>query len=206
LETKETIVNTAHDLFLRYGFKHITMDHIAQEIGISKKTIYQFFKDKKELVYVATKHSFAEEAQMIEEVTKNSTNAVHELFMVSQHLREKMSKMHPFILLDLKRYYRNAWNLFKECKEDIFQSQIYKLLVRGIAEGNFRKDIDPKVLTAMRMSQVEMVFDQDVFPADEFDFRTVQFQLLDHFIHGILTDKGRKVYNEYIQNNAEAEL
>ena len=205
MDTKETIISTAHDLFLRYGFKRITMDHIAQELGISKKTIYQFFRDKKELVLEATKVSFSEEEKMINETAQQSSDAVHELFLVSQYIRNKMSKMHPFILLDLKRYYRNAWKLFEECKDEIFESHIYNLLVRGISEGYFRGDIDPKILAVMRMNQVETTFDQDVFPADQFDFKDVQVQLLDHFVYGILTEKGRKVYNEYIQDQVEHE-
>jgi AcrR family transcriptional regulator len=180
------------------------MDQIAQEMGISKKTIYQYFKDKRALVLEATKASFAQEEKMIAETVQQSSNAVQELFLISQHIRQKLSRIHPFILSDLKKYYRNAWDMFQQCKSTIFESQIFELLERGIQEGHFRKDINPRILTVMRMTQVEMVFDQETFPADKFDFKEVQMQILDHFVHGILTDKGRKVYNQYLLENHEA--
>jgi hypothetical protein len=115
-----------------------------------------------------------------------------------------MSRIHPSILSDLKKYDRNAWEMFQQCKSKVFESQIFKLLERGINEGHFRKEIDPKILTVMRMNQVEIVFDQETFPVEEFDFKEVQMQLLDHFVHGILTDKGRKAYNQYLLNHETA--
>ncbi|MEM7548699.1 MAG: TetR/AcrR family transcriptional regulator [Bacteroidota bacterium] len=204
MEIKESIIQTADRLFMAYGFKRITMDEIASELGISKKTIYQYFKDKKEVVYEVTKASLEEEKNIIEETTQRSENAIEELFLISQRIRQKHLQMNPYILSDLRKYYHNAWQLFLNFKKEMFHDCIKNLIDKGIKEGYFRPEINSEILTVMRLEQAQMVFDTELFHPEKFEFKEVQIQLLDHFVHGILTDSGRALHAEYLKNQTYA--
>jgi AcrR family transcriptional regulator len=199
-QVKQDIIETGERLFMTYGFKRVTMDEIAGEMGISKKTIYQFFKDKNELVEEATRFSLKGEEKIIRETTQKANNSIEELFLISRQIRDKMKRMSPYILLDLKKYYKSAWNLYLDFKKEIFHNAIKDMLKRGMESGYFREDIDPEILTILRLEQVQMTFDTNVFPVDKFDFGEVQLQIFDHFVHGLLTEKGLRLLNDYLKN------
>lgn len=73
-------------------------------------------------------------------------------------------------------------------------------LERGIEEGYFREEIDPEFLARLRVEQVQLVFDDRIFPTDQFNLKETQMKLFDHFVHGIVTEKGRKLYKKYLEN------
>lgn len=195
----------ADRLFMTYGFKRVTMDEIARELGISKKTIYQYFKDKDEIVFEVTRTHIEEEERIIIETSQQANNAVEELLLISQRIRQQAAQMSPYILFDLKKYYKSSWELFLKFKKEVFHDCIKSFLEDGIEQGYFRPEIDTELLTILRLEEVQLSFDTSVFPPDQFDFKEVQIQLFDHFVHGVLTEKGRSLYNEYISNtNAHA--
>ena len=78
---------------------------------------------------------------------------------------------------------------------------IFKMIVdnltRGIKEGNFRNDINIEILSRLRVEQVQICFDQKIFPRDQFEFKEVQMQIFDHFLFGIVTPKGKSLYEKY---------
>lgn len=175
------------------------MDEIARELGISKKTIYQYFKDKDEVVTEATRYLLDCDRKEFEEIQEQSGNSIEELFLISKCLRKNFENLNPSILFDLKRYHPKAWDLFIEVKENFFKETVRKSLRQGINEGFFRPEIDVEILTVLRLEQVQMSFDPRIFSRSEFDFREVQMQFFDHFVNGIFTDKGRSYYSELFQ-------
>ncbi len=196
MESKAKIIAKTDELFRLYGVKSITMDEIACELGISKKTIYQYFKDKDELVYETTLYLLECDRKEFDDIQVQADNSIEELFLISKCLRRNFENLNPSILFDLKKYHPKAWDLFIEFKETFFKGTVRKSLERGMSEGYFRSEIDVDILTVLRLEQVQMSFDPRVFPRNQFDFKEVQIQFFDHFVNGILTDKGRTYYNE----------
>lgn len=198
---KEKILNVADELFIKYGVKSVTMDDIARELSISKKTIYQFFKDKNEIVKEFTLSQCNCRRDDFEEIPQKSRNSVEALIMVTKCIRQNVLTLNPLLLMEVKRYYNDAWNIFLEFKEHTFYKSLEKTIIRGINEGYFREEINPEIIAIMRMEQVQSCFDPKVYPTDRFDFKEVQMQLLDHFIYGLLTPKGQKLFNNYLNNS-----
>lgn len=180
------------------------MDDIARELSISKKTIYQFFKDKNEIVKDFTLSQCNLRRDDFEEIPGKSQNAVEALVMVSQCIRQNVLTLNPLLLMEVKRYYSDAWKIFLEFKEHTFYKSIEKTIIKGIKEGFFREEINPEIVAIMRMEQIQSSFDPKTFPADRFDFKEVQMQLLDHFIYGLLTPKGQELFNNYLNNSKHA--
>lgn len=199
MDSKKKIIEGADELFRLYGVKSITMDEIARELGMSKKTIYLHFKDKDEIVYEAIRHILDHDKCEFESIQKQASNSIEELLLISKCLRRNFENMNPSILFDLKRYHLRAWDLFIDVKENFFKKSVRMTLKRGIDERYFRPEIDIDILTILRLEQVQMSFDPRLFPRDKFDFKNVQMQFFDHFVNGIMTDKGRKYYSELFQ-------
>lgn len=199
MESKAKIIAKSDELFQLYGVKSVTMDEIARELGISKKTIYQYFKDKDELVCESTLYILECDRKEFDEIQAQAGNSIEELFLISKCLRRNFENLNPSILFDLKRYHPKAWDIFIDFKESFFKQTVRQTLQRGINEEYFRGEIDVEILTVLRLEQVQMSFDPRIFPRNKFDFKEVQMQFFDHFVNGILTDKGRTYYNELFQ-------
>ena len=197
MEVKDNIVKGAAELFMKRGIKSSTMDDIAAHVGMSKRTIYQHFKDKNELVLTVAGKIIAHDCQMMENISNRGLNAVEELVETTRMLRAIMQRTHGAVVHDLKKYHAAAWGLFREMKENHMHNQIMDNMKRGIEEGFYRPEINTKVLTRLRMEEVEMTFDHDVFPPHEFDYHEVPLQIMDHFVRGILTPKGCQLWDEY---------
>ena len=207
METKEKIIGSAEELFMQYGIRSVTMDDVARQSSMSKKTIYQYFDNKDSLVLaVAVNHFEREKAEFLE-IENIAENAVHELILVSQCIRKHVFKMNPSLLFDMQKYHGSSWDTYLKFKHGTIRGQIMRNIERGKSEGLFRDEIDSEILSIIRVEQVQLVFDPSIFPTDKFDFRAVQMQIMDHFVNGLLTDKGRNAYREFTETEkAESSL
>jgi len=197
MDIKSKIINEASELVMQYGVRTVTMDDISKNLGISKKTIYQYFKDKKDLINTVTQiHMDQEEARFLGAV-KESKDSVHELILVSQCLREAMQDMKVNILNELQKYYPEAWKKYEYFKEEVMKNSITHTIRRGQNEGYFRPNIDPELMATMRMEQVQSFMMRNLFPKDKYTLKEVQMHLFDHFIHGLFTLKGHELFNQY---------
>ena len=188
---------------MQYGIRSVTMDDVARQSAMSKKTIYQYFDNKDNLVLaVAVAHFEKEKAEFLE-LEQDSVDAVHELILVTQCLRKHVFKMNPSLLFDMQKYHGSSWDAYKDFKQETIRGHIVRNIERGKEEGLFRKELDAEILSIIRVEQVQLVFNPSVFPPNKFDFRTVQLQIMDHFVNGLLTDKGKEQYRIYTEKEGE---
>ena len=197
------ILNAAIELFKSRGIVSVTMDDISKTLAISKKTLYQYFRDKDDIVTVTTNFLIEIDKSEFFSIRNNSVNAIDELFQVSHCIRDKIGNMNPGLLFDLQKYHHEAWKLYVSYKEDVMLDFVAESIKQGIIEGYFRKELDPDIIARWRLEQVQMAFDNHIFPKDKFDFKDVQLHLFDHFVQGIITDKGRKLLNKYLSNSVQ---
>ncbi|MFT5913966.1 MAG: AcrR family transcriptional regulator [Bacteroidia bacterium] len=198
-QMREQILEKTAEMFERYGVRSVTMDDIANKIAISKKTIYQHFKDKKEIVKESVRFMMDKDHCKILFCQKEAKDEIHELVMISQMFREQVKNMNPSLLFDLKKYHSEGWNVYLEMKEKCYNASIKESLERGKKSGLFRKEIDADVIARVRMVQVESGFDPDIFPSNEYDITEVQMQLFHHFLYGIVTKEGLELFEKYTQ-------
>ena len=200
METKDKILKAARELFFKYGIKSITMDDIAKHIAISKKTIYQFFANKDELITAMTDLSLLHKQIQINAVADDSRDAIQEIMETMKHMRQMFSQMNPNLFYDMQKYHPKAWEQFVKFKESFIITIIEKNLRKGIKQGIFRKNIDIKILSKLRVEEVEMALNPAIFSPDDYNLTQVQIALLDHFLHGIATSKGHELINKYKQD------
>ncbi len=182
---------------MRYGCKSVTMDDIARHLAVSKKTIYQFFKDKDEVVSTFASTQFDCEKGCMKGIMETANDAVDELMLISRHMRETFSKINPSLLYDMQKYHLNAWQVYADYKQNFVADHIRSNLRRGMAEGLYREDIDVEILTRLRLEMIQMAFDARVFPPSSFGLLDIQMQTMELFIRGIATQKGLNLLNQY---------
>ena len=193
----ERIIEGGEELFLKAGIKSVTMDDIAKHLGMSKKTIYQFFKDKNELVIALVKKKLKQDEDQICIMISQSDNVIEEMINMMKASEDMFARINPIVIHDMQKYHPDAWKHFQNFKADVLIHKLEELLTKGIEQGYIRPEINTKILARMRVTQVEMGFDTRIFPVSEFSTWKVQYQFLEHFCYGICTLKGHKQLNKY---------
>jgi len=193
----ERIILGGEELFLKAGIKSVTMDDIAKHLGMSKKTIYQFFKDKNELVIALVQKKLKEDEDQMGDIVSKSTNVIEGMINMMKCSEDIFARINPIVIHDMQKYHPDAWKQFQNFKSGVIVQTLEELLKKGIEQGYIRPDIDVKVIARMRMIQVEMGFNTTFFPHSEFNVWKVQQQFLEHFNYGVCTLEGYKLLDEY---------
>ena len=199
MEVKERILEKAHELFIRYGIRSVSMDDIAAQTGISKKTIYQYYTDKDELVS-AVFYAIMDDNQKQCLLDKSKAdNALHEVFMAFDMVQDMFTDMNPSVLFDMEKYHPAVFKKFQEYKNSFLYGMIKSNLERGIEEELYRAEIDVDVMARHRIHSIMLGFNPDVFPGARVNLVHVEQQLLEHFLYGLATVKGQKLIQKYKQ-------
>lgn len=197
--TKERILRGAQELFMKYGVRSVSMDDIARHLSVSKKTLYQYFADKDEIVTRVAEFHLRHEQAKYESLRSEAENAIDELVRISTCIKRDLQKMNPSLLFDLQKYHPKAWTEWLRHKQEYMGQSIIRNLKQGVTEGFFRAEINTDILAAARLELIQISFDEQVFPSDKYSLTEVNTQLFEHFVYGLLTEKGRKVYEKYKQ-------
>lgn len=198
LHTQERIFETAHDLFMRFGLKSVSMDDIAGKLAVSKKTIYQHYADKEALVLDVVKRITSDNQMKCEEDIQTSVNAVHEIMLAMKQMSVLFHTMNPSILYDLRKYYPKAYRIFLQHKNEFIYNKIRLNILRGVREGLYRDNVNIEILTRFRVESILMPFNPDFQQALEGDLAAVSGEISMHYLHGIATTKGQKIIQQYI--------
>lgn len=194
METKKKIVEVATEQFMRYGVRSVTMDDIARQAGISKKTIYQEFSDKNQLVLETFSTALQQDKCMMDQFPQVKDGVIEHLIGMSDYMRKRFADMNPMVMNEIQRYYPEAWQVFEEFKQNHVFQEIVGLLEKGISEGIFRPEIDPQIIAMMRLEQMMLSFDPIRYPASKFNMADLQVEIFEHFLFGIFSEKGREAY------------
>ncbi len=201
IDIKEKILKGAEDLFTKYGVRSISMDDIARHLAVSKKTLYQHFADKEDIVTMTCRNHLERNQGEFDNIRETAKNAIDELARLSICLKRNMQELNPSLLYDLQKYHPKAWAVWVNHKNLFIKTSVERNLKQGIEEGYFRADINPQIIAAVRLELVQMAFNEDVFPREHFRLSEVQMQIFDHFVFGLVTEKGRKLYLKYKEVN-----
>ncbi len=185
---------------MQYGIKSLTMDDIARHLGISKKTLYQSFSDKSDLVSKGIQAHMDLEQAALEQIHATSDNAIEEMFLISQHVSQHLQSMHPSILFDMEKYYPEAFARFNEYKLKIVMSCIARNIQDGIAQGYYRDNINIPIVAGLYVGRMDIIFDQQLFPASKYSPKDVYFEAIRYHIRGIASEKGM----EYLKDKFKA--
>lgn len=194
----DRIIENAAALYNKVGIKSISMDDVARELGISKKTLYQHISDKKDLVRKVCNYELKKKREAFMQISQNSRNAVEEIIEVNKLVLHLIKDYSPTKFFDLKKYYPDIYKQIRqEQRENMFRSMVANLR-KGKEEGLFREDLDEVVIAKLYISRVEYPLESDLLSAEEFTSPRFIIQSFIYHIHGIANEKGLKLVETYM--------
>ena len=199
-ETELLLASTA--LFMKLGIKSLTMDDISRHLGISKKTLYQFVSDKKDLVKKALELAIGEEQCMLGDISGSSENAIDKLLEINEKISEKLQGIQPSVMYDLQKYYPDAWKVMENHKKCFIYEMVIKNINNGITQGLYRDNVNSKIIARIYVTMIDKMFDSDLFPAHEFTFPDLHKEMARYHIRGIASKKGIEYLTEKLNNEA----
>lgn len=194
--TNTVIVEKVWNLFHKYGIKSITMDDVAHELGISKKTLYELFSDKSELVEKVVDKGIENQQMRIRNAKKDAQNAIREVFDVFTVYLQLVKERFPSFEYDLKKYYpATAAKLNKIKRKEVIET-ISSNINRGKKEGLYRDDLNAEIISRFNFLIVDNLGRQELFTTEEIYSGEFSTQMFLYHLYGILNLRGIKYLNE----------
>ncbi len=200
---REKIIQKATELFLNLGFKSVTMDDLAYEMGISKKTIYSHFQNKTELVEECTTSLFCVISEGINEIIAQQKNPIEELYEIKKfvmvHLKDEKSSPQ----YQLQKYYPKLSRTLKQRQFEVMQGCVMDNVNRGMEMGIYRDNLNVEFISRIYFCGATCIKDNELFPVQIFSMPQLMDYYLEYHLRGIVTPKGRKILNSIINSNQE---
>lgn len=197
MEPKERILQKAHELFNKFGIRSVTMDEIAAQIGMSKKTIYQSFSNKDDLVDAIIDDHIQRNQSRCEADGKKAENAIHEIFLSMDMVQDMLGDVNPTIFNDLQKFHPVTFKKLIQFKDLFLYKVVFDNITWGIKEGLYREDMNIEVITKLRLSTMFLPFDQEIFPVNRYSLVEVEIEALELFLYGLATSKAHELIVKY---------
>ena len=203
MDYKQRIIEEAAIMFRTYGIKSVTMDMLANQMSISKRTIYEVFRDKDELLKGVLTWMSIKQKEVMANISSESENVIEAIFRMLKILSDHYQKMSPAFRMDIKRFHSDIFRQLDVQNELPYYGSNSEILERGIAEGVFRRDIDIEITNKCLLEVVRMSNDKDVFPPDDYLNKDVIRNFYINYLRGISTQKGLDLINFYENNGSK---
>lgn len=194
METRQRILQIATEQFTRFGVRTVTMEDLARLAGVSKKTIYQEFSDKKDLVKEAFEKILEEDRCKMAYIIESEDGVIEHLVKASKMMRERLQNINPMAIMEVQKYFPESWKMFEDFKINVIMTDLVNVIEKGKQLGYFRAELDSEIIAKVRVNQITSAFDPSNFMNPGFNLADEQLVLMDHFLHGIFTEKGRMAY------------
>jgi AcrR family transcriptional regulator len=196
---RKHIIEQAFGTFKQRGFKNVTMDDISRQVGISKKTLYELFKHKDDLVEAVVQFVINDNTCQLNNAAEPKKNAIEHNIQMMLYLDRFVGGMNPVCFIDLQRYYPMAFQLLTQHRTQFVEQSILQNLQQGIEEGLYRPDIDVAIIARYRTESIFLVIQQQWFVNLDYDASRINSQIFIHYLYGLCTLKGHEILSELIK-------
>jgi AcrR family transcriptional regulator len=197
MEPLTKILSASAELFSQYGFKTITMDDIARRAGISKKTLYQHFANKQEVVNDSVIWYKNQMTNNCTSVLSGAENAIEAMVRMLAFFDNVNKRINPMALFEMQRFFPEAFKIFRDMLADRDVAMLRENILQGMKEGLYREDINADLLARYRLETSLLVLQPNLLVSDRNDLMSVALEIGEHFLYGIMTPKGEKLYQKY---------
>lgn len=187
-------------MYLRYGIRSVTMDDVSMELGISKKTLYEYFKDKEELVDQSI--GYYMKNPIVDFECFESSNAIDKFFLYRNHGMKMLNLYNNNLDYDLKRMYPQIYKKLQEYKKKKIYEQNYRILEQGVREGLFREELDLDIISRLQVGRILLILNthNGIFKDEEMRSDKFFDSLMDYHLHAVCTEKGLQYYKQKLNN------
>lgn len=200
-EKKRELIAQALNVYKKFGIKSVTMDEMARQLGISKKTLYIHVKDKNDLVEQCVAFEHECDIGMIEDISSKGMDAVQEKIEMSRHIIRKIGEFHPSIFFDLARYHPSALKIMQNHKYDVVLGCVRENMAKGVKEKVYRENLDVDVMASIYVASIDAIMSNDHVTRGATRMDAVLSEFFRYHIRGIASKKGLKRLTELIEND-----
>lgn len=192
----ESIIEKAAELFLTHGFKSVTMDEIATEMGISKKTIYQHFKNKQDLVEAVTSYLFVKISGGIDAICALDQNPIEEIFQIKNFIMKNLKDESTSPIYQLQKYYPKIHKSLMKLQLEKMDDCVVDNLKKGIEQGLYRNNLNLELIGRFYFAGMTSIKNVELFDPIKFGTKEIQEHYLEYHLRGICTAKGIKILEQ----------
>lgn len=198
VEAQERILQSSEAIFMRMGIRSVSMDDISTQLGMSKKTLYNYFEDKDQLVTTVVSRHFKQKCLELEACSNQAHNAVHEFFLILDRIIIDFTSMNPIVIHDMQKFHPLAFAEFTRYKQEVVLACVRQNIERGKVEGHYRSDLDADIISKYRLESIMIPFNLLVFPPEHYTLVSTAKLISENFIYGLVTSQGRALVEQYI--------
>jgi TetR/AcrR family transcriptional regulator, cholesterol catabolism regulator len=197
MEPLTKILSASIELFSQYGFKTITMDDIARRAGISKKTLYQHFANKNEVVNEAVAWYGNNTTESCGVLLGDAENAIEAMVRILAFFDNMYKRINPMALFELQRFFPEAYNAFREMLMGRDVIMVRDNILQGQKEGYYREEVNADLMARYRIETSLLILQPSLMVNDRNSLMSVALEIGEHFMYGIMTPKGTDLYQKY---------
>lgn len=191
MQVTDHIIHTAFSMFMKFGVRSVSMDDLAQDMGMSKKTIYSVFPSKESLISKVILRHIQNDQKEIMAIRAEAGDAIEEIWHISQHVLKFLSQIKPSLIFDLKKFYPQCWALIEKQHFDFIKETIETNIIRGQKEGLYRHDINADIVAKLYVGKSNIIVNPDIFPPEKYDLYELIREMGKHHLHGIVSSSGQ---------------
>lgn len=195
-DVKTSILQRAMDMFQRYGLRAMTMDDVCRELSMSKKTLYQYFSNKADLVDQAVRHVFGAHKVAMDEISEAHENAIDRMVYRFAFLMRIMESHGPSMMFPLKKYYPKTFEWLFAQRQKTMVSALVQTIRDGQAQRLFREDLDAELVAKIHFTTMVGLADGDLQSYTLAERRILIWTAISLFIRSISTAQGLHYFNE----------
>ncbi|MFD2601602.1 TetR/AcrR family transcriptional regulator [Flavobacterium suzhouense] len=196
---KETILQKANEMYMTLGFKSVTMDDIANELGISKKTIYQHYANKNELVQASTFYLFEQISDGVDKICDLNKNAIEEIFTIRTFLSRKLNNETTSPFYQLQKFFPQTFFTLHAKQFEKMHGCMLQNIQKGIESGLYRPDINIDFVSRIYFTGLTGIKNTEIFPTEVYEVNALTIQYLEYHLRAISTRKGLDVLIEELK-------
>jgi AcrR family transcriptional regulator len=200
MELKDRIVNRALELFMKYGIRSVTMDQVSGQLGISKRTLYETFRDKNELLRECIGHLSRSKSLEARQMVRDSENVIKTIYSLARKGEELKQKINPL-------FFEDMWKYYPELHKEVTKESRYRdttltlnLLKNGISDGIFKEGLDVDLVNTFFHQVMNIIMNEELFPRDTYAHADIFRNIIMPYLEGISTLKGKKEIEKYFKN------
>lgn len=190
------LLDKTNSLFMRYGVRSVSMDDVAREAGVSKKTIYLHYGDRNGLVLATINYHLNTVENACCEIFGKNQNPIDQLLGISLFFHNMTRQMNPNLFFELSKYFPQAWEVLKTHRATFIRGRIKENIQRGMEMGLYRTDLNAEIVSLLYIHLIDVILDEQLFPKAIYTFKELHSEIILYHIHGISTTKGILYLNE----------
>lgn len=183
---------------MRYGIRRVSMDDVAKEAGVSKKTLYSYFNDKKELVFETLNRHFNAEQKKWTVTFEQIENPVAQILELSDYVLQQLKTTNPVMVQDLRKFFPRSWELFRKYRQEYVMGFMIANLNKGQALELYRKNLQPEIISRVYVNSISLAIEHDALSADKPMLSETISEIIRYHLYGICTPKGIQYFEKHI--------